>query len=413
MIEQSIARKVAGIALILIFLALMTVGNYRFCSAQPGGSDFLFRWLPTRIVLTETGSSPYTEEISNRVEIVDYGRLAQDNEPPGYFAYPYYTMLPFLPFALLPNYALARALWMTLLECAYLGCLFLSLKLTNAKLSMGQQTLLGVFLLFNANFTQGLVDGNPAGLAALFFFLSLYFIRTQQDRAAGIFLALSTMKPQMVILGCVFIFLWSIVQRRWLIVLYVMLGMALLFGGSLLFHPQWLSDFYHQITSYTGYASPSTPKAILGYWMPAGTANLLSRGLTIVSITMMLFYWWKSRKGNFEDVVLAVAVTFTLMPFTGITSAKSNFITLILLAVLLVNWSTEVHLSPWWLTGLIAVSLVTSWVYRYHGPRSTNFFFFDFYPLPLTLLGLLLLSQVWPRRMAIINSLGERYDETL
>jgi hypothetical protein len=103
----------AGIyALIVVgVLAALTWGNYRFTQQNPGGNDFLVHWMGTRTFLRE-GISPYSDEVALRIQTFAYGHPASGEEHELRVAYPLYSIVVFLPFALIPDFALARALWM-------------------------------------------------------------------------------------------------------------------------------------------------------------------------------------------------------------------------------------------------------------------------------------------------------------
>ena len=63
--------------------------------------------------------------------------------------------------------------------------------------------IFAALLLFSITWYHGVrpvINGNAAALVALFIALAFFFIQTKSDRAAGIVLALSTIKPQMVVL---------------------------------------------------------------------------------------------------------------------------------------------------------------------------------------------------------------------
>ena len=120
--------------LFFAFLFLLTYGNYNFAVSQPGGTDFLFRWKPTQLVLLEGFNSPYDPEILQQVMILHHGENANLNEEwPDFFSYPYYVMIIFTPFALIKDYTIARALWMTFIETVHITILLLSLIVLNYK----------------------------------------------------------------------------------------------------------------------------------------------------------------------------------------------------------------------------------------------------------------------------------------
>ncbi len=381
--------------LIMALIVLLFFANYTFAKNSPGGTDFLYRWLPTRLVFFKGYENPYSDEIEYQVELVHHGHAHQEDETPGIFAYPYYTMAVFLPFAFTENFLLARTAWMTLMELAHIAIILISLKITEYKPTKSILIALIFFSLFSAEFLQALVDGNPSSLAALFAVLSLFSIKKKSDRWAGIFLALSTIKPQLVILFFILIWLWAFFKKRWEIISSSLITLAILFGTSFILQPSWLAEFFKDVTTYTGVASPSTPRAILNYWMPASSANIIAWGLTIFSIFVLYKIWKPSFNKGFSALFWASSFTFVIMPFTGITSAKSNYIAMIPAVILLLQYANEkLNKNDTLLSAFLWLWIFLSWLFFYAGRNwvlgENLIYFVDFYPLPILLLTLYL-----------------------
>ena len=391
-----------GFLLIVLIILLLFYGNLQFTKVQPGGTDFLYRWLPTRLVLFEGFQNPYSPEAEYRVEMAHHGRPRQGSEPPGIFAYPYYTMGVIFPFALIPDFPTARAAWMTLLELALIIIVFLTFRMLDFKPSGMLVTALIVFAMFDADFTQPLIDGNPSGLAALFAILSLYCLSRKSDILAGVFLSLSTIKPQLVVLFFVLILGWAFFQKRWNVILSSVITLAVLFGISFLFLPAWLIEFVKDLLTYPGVARPSTPRAILSYWMPASLARSIALGLTVLSVFVLFRVWMNSFRRGFAGLFWAACITFTIMPLTGITSAKSNYIAMLPGIILLLKYGYERFGTKELLFSIfLLVWIGLSWLFFYGGRNwvigGNLIYFIDFYPMPIVLLVLFYLFRNAPR----------------
>ncbi|MFZ5908744.1 MAG: glycosyltransferase family 87 protein [Chloroflexota bacterium] len=389
-----------GILAGLLFIGLLFWANYRFSIAEPGGTDFLYRWLPTRLVVFEGYENPYSDEVEYQVELMHHGHAHQADETPGIFAYPYYTMGVFLPLALIRDFFLARALWMTLMELAHLGIIFLVLKMLNFTPGKNLTLALILFALLPADFAQPLVDGNPSSLAALFAVLALFFTWREKDAWAGVFLALSTIKPQLVILFFALVWLWAFSSRRWRIIAFSAGSLLLLLGSSFLLQPSWLAEFIKDLTTYTGVARPSTPHAIIRYWLPetaaAAIAIILSLFSLFVILRMVKFYYGK----DFSHLFVVAGLIFVLMPLSGITSAKSNYVGMFP-SVLLLLWFgvKKMKISENRFAVFLLVWIVLSWVFFVAGQNwvvnGTLIYFVDFYPLPLLLLSIFAAIRVF------------------
>ena len=381
------------ILLIAVFTALLFVGNYIFAQNEPGGADFLYRWLPTRLVFVEGYDNPYSDQVELEVELVHHGHAREGKEIPGMFAYPYHTMFALLPFALIKDFVLARVVWMTTMQLAHIGMIFLSTKMIGYKPT--KPILLGLilFAIFTADFFQALIDGNPSSLAALFAILSLFFLSRKSDAWAGVFLALSTIKPQMVILFFVLVWVWAFSKKRLMVIYFSLVTMLFLLGASFFLQPNWLSEFIKDITTYTGTASPSTPRAILSYWMSVHLADTIAWGLTILSLFILAYAWTKSYARDFPVFLWAASITFATMHLIGITSAKSNYIAMLPGVILLLQYGTEkLKSKSFWLGILLVIWIGFSWIFFYAGRTwivgDNLIYFLDFYPLPILLLSL-------------------------
>ncbi|MBE9524402.1 MAG: DUF2029 domain-containing protein [Chloroflexi bacterium] len=402
-LQKETQNKLLFILLITIFILLLFWGNYQFAKEQPGGTDFLYRWLPTRLVTFENYQNPYSPAVEYQVELMHHGHAHQENETPGIFAYPYYTMLVFLPFAFIEDFLVARAAWMTVMELAHLSILFLTLKMINFNPSKFAIFALLLFSLFNADFAQALIDGNPSSLATLFAVLALFFIYRRSDGLAGIFLALSTIKPQLVILFFALIWLWAFSKQRWRIIYSSLLTLILLLGISFVLQPSWFSEFINDLTTYTNVASPSTPNEILTYWMPSSLATKIAWVGTALSILIVLrtvsFYLGK----DFLTLLWSTSLIFTVMPLTGITSAKSNYITMLPGVILLLWYGIEKkRIKEIWLISFLLIWIGLSWFFFYGGRNwfvnDRLIYFVDFYPLPILLLALYFLVGPFKNR---------------
>ncbi|HUV28353.1 MAG TPA: hypothetical protein VMW34_13405, partial [Anaerolineales bacterium] len=147
------------VILVIAALVLLTMANYFFVQQNPGGNDFLVHWVGTRALIVD-GLSPYSDAVAERIQTLAYGRPAQPGEHELRVAYPLYSVLVFLPYALIGDYEIARALWMTTLEIALIGLAFLSLRLTRWKMSLW---LLQIFLIFSIlwyHSLRPLINGN-------------------------------------------------------------------------------------------------------------------------------------------------------------------------------------------------------------------------------------------------------------
>ncbi len=164
-------------------------------TSQPVEKDFLVPWLGARTFL-QYGDSPYGDPATRRRQIVYYGRLAATGQDPLMLWLPLPVELFYFPFALVSDYALAHAIWMTCLEIAMVALGALSLQLTGWKVG---RFLLPIFLLLPLFWVYGafsLVSGSAAGFIGLALVGFLLAVRSERDELAGGLLILMVSAPR-------------------------------------------------------------------------------------------------------------------------------------------------------------------------------------------------------------------------
>jgi hypothetical protein len=138
---------------------------------------------------------------------------------------------------------------------------------------------------------------------------------TDHAVAAGILLALSTIKPQLVWLLFVWLAIWTLTdwRRRYRWAVSFLATMAILFAASEWYLPHWILRFWQAIHDYQAYTGArSVLDTLLGApW---------SRALELVAFAAVLFIFWRERRqaantGAFIFTLsLALAATILLVP---------------------------------------------------------------------------------------------------
>ncbi|UCG24376.1 MAG: DUF2029 domain-containing protein [Chloroflexota bacterium] len=374
---------------ILVLAAGLTLANYRYAANSPGGNDFIPRWLGTRLLLAK-GQNPYGAETSLAIQEFMYGRPAKANEDQVLFVYPLYSALLFAPFALVGDYVVARALWMTALEMALLALAIVSLRLANWRPAAPVLVLVLLFTLSWYHGVRPLINGNAAILVALFVATALLSIRLNRDVTAGLFLALSTVKPQAVVLLLPLVLIWAFSRRRYRIVFSTLICLALLFILSTLIEPGWLSQNIHQVVAYPDYTLAGTPAAIFEIWWPSSGRWLGLATTTVLAI--LLLQQWRSTLSRDAFVLVPIAFfTLAITNLIGVTTAASNYIALLPgVIILLAFWRRDKGTFREWPAVLAMILLFVGlwmlfWFSRSGRAQSPVMFF----PVPLILITVL------------------------
>jgi hypothetical protein len=385
-------------AISVVTVVLMTFGNYQYAKSSPGGTDFLVHWMGTRNFIT-TGTSPYSDATALKIQTMVYGGAAKAGEHELRVAYPLYSMFFFLPFAIISNFTLARACWLTVLELCLIAIAILSLRLTYWK---PKPLLFGLLILFTVvsyNGARPLINGNAVILVTLLLVLSLLCIRNGKDEIAGILLAISTIKPQNVILLIAFIVFWALFNRRYRIIGYFLGSMVILVGFATLLIPDWLMQNFREVLRYPSYNPPGTVGAVMVSWWGA-IGSRLSIGLTAILIGLLGFEWWRGRNAGPRYFIWLSMLTLTVSQWIGIQTDPGNFILLypalfFSLEMISGRWKLKANV---FIVSLLAVITVGMWVLflatlqKSYQPIQNSVMFF---PLPMIVFALLYWVRWW------------------
>ncbi|MBS1249567.1 MAG: hypothetical protein MAG431_01147 [Chloroflexi bacterium] len=353
--------------IILITIILITVGglawgNYRFATQNPGGNDFLVHWVGARALIFE-GRSPYSDTVATQIQTIAYGHPAQAGEHDLRVAYPLYSELLFAPFALVENYAIARAAWMTLLEIALVTMTFLSLSLAQWRPNKWILTLCLLFTLIWYHAVRALINGNAVIIIGLLLTGAFVAIREKKDEVAGFLLAYTTIKPQLVVLIIPFILYWAIHQRRWKLVSWFLGSMAALVLGAMIFIPNWIIQNIWEIMRYPDYNPAGTLGQVLASWMP-GIVLQLKWGITITLSLLLLWEWWSARQQSFTRFLWTACLTLVISQWIGIQTDPGNFIYLFPALILILagfdkRWQKN---GIWVILAILSVLFVGLWL---------------------------------------------------
>jgi hypothetical protein len=388
-------------ALALVTLAGLSWTNYTFAEYNPGGNDFIPRWIGTRLFLSER-QSPYSPETTLAIQDAMYGRPAELGEDQALFAYPFYSALIFAPFAKVEEYSLARALWMTLLEAALLGTALIGVLLARWK---PERLTLAGFLIFSIlwyHSARPLINGNAAILVAFFLAVALWLVREGNDGAAGLLLALGTIKPQMALLVVPYILIWAISKRRLRVVWSFVLSMALLLGASFWLQPDWLAAEWGQALAYSSYTPPGSLATILADWWPAYGA-WVGWSISLLLALVLLFEWWASLGKSFEALLWAASLTLVLTNLVGVPTSTGNYVAMLpiiplVLAAFSRRLGQERKRYVWLALGILFAGLWALFLATLGDTAQYNEHLIMFLPLPILLLVNLYWLRAWVLR---------------
>lgn len=324
---------------IAVFAAVgvLTWQNLRYTRANPGGNEFLVQWMGTRNFLT-SGTSPYSDETALKVQELAYGRAAGKGEPQLRNVYPFYSMAIFFPFALIPKFEVARAVFMTILELALVLTIIFSIRLARWRPHILQLLLFVLFSLFWFHSIRPLLDGSVSILVALFVTAGFLALKNGGDGFAGLLFALATIKPNVVVLLVLFVLIWAAANSRWQLVGWLVGTIFLLSAASALLLPDWIIQNLREVIQFPSANPPGTLGGVLAVHFPAMAARI-ARLVYAVLIGMIVVEWWWSRHADFRGFLWAALFTLVLSQWVGIPTSPQNFIVLLpALALVFSTW---------------------------------------------------------------------------
>jgi hypothetical protein len=389
-------KLVFAILGVLIISTVLTWGNYAYAREKPGGNDFMIPWLATRLLITR-GVSPYSIEATSAIGNFAYGYPAKSGEQELSFNDPLYSVALYVPFALIPDYLLARALWMTLLEWSLVLLAVFSMKTINWKPG---PLLVAVFFIFSLSWFHSLyplASGDVSILIALLLIGGLWAIKNHADELAGVLLAFSTIKPEVGLLLIVFILVWSIANKRWRIVTWIPGTILLLTLSGVLLIPDWLLQFTQKIILASNFPQPFNFSAALQSLMP-GLGERIALGVTGVLVIILIIEWRTALKNKFRGFLWASVLTLVASQWIGIPTSPVNFIILlpgIVLTFQVLEERWQYAGKVYAIASMVLLSVGIWWMYEatLNPAGNTGQLAVLFLPVP----GFLLLTLYWIR----------------
>jgi hypothetical protein len=366
---------------------------------HPGHNDFMSRWEGARSYWID-GLNPYGDQASLNIQMAIYGRPVVEGEDPGYFAYPFYTVLLIAPLVTL-NYAWAAAIWMVLLEVCLIGALLLMLNLLRWRPPPLLFGVLMLWALLDYFASRGLILGQPGVLVYFLEIAALWAFYRERPILGGVVLAISTLKPQMGFLIVPFLLLWALRTQRWRFLAAFTITFGLLFIVSFLMTPTWLGDWLRQVSNYGSYTALGSPVWIvsetLRYYTGAGA--WLEGLLNLIFYGVMLWAWYGVLvRQQHERFLWAAALTLTVTHLVAPRTATPHYVVFTL--PLLFYFQQIVRLNRrrglWIVFGLLLTMFILTWVHqlttvvnRFEHPTL-------YLPLPFGMFALLIvLRRLW------------------
>ncbi|PKO11058.1 MAG: hypothetical protein CVU40_02500 [Chloroflexi bacterium HGW-Chloroflexi-2] len=407
--QQRTIKETLQILLLLIIVGLFIFGNLQYTAKNPGGNDFLVHWVGTQSFVKE-GISPYSDNVALRIQNLVYGRPAQAGEHELRVAYPFYSVFIFLPFSLIDDFTVARALWMTALEFLIIFSTIMMIRMVNWKPKFLITFLIIVFSLFWYHGLRSIINGNAVVLILFLIILSIYAIIHKQDELAGICLAFITIKPQVVFAFIIFLVFWSLSNRRYKVIFWFFGSLIALIVLGLFIMPTWPMEFIREVFRYPSYNPPGTPATALAEILP-GIGRQLGIILSVVSALILLVEWFFGRYSRENKFIWISSLTLAMGQWLNVQTDPGNFLIMfpaiiLILRIIEDRWRNS---GQWIILLFLSVLFFIPWIifirtidFGYQPLQNPIMFF----PVPLMLIIGLFWVRWWVKNPVtdIINS---------
>ena len=328
--EPGIRRLLLALALaasMWIYVQHVMVGHQLAEAAQrdiPRGnlSDLYPRWLGTRELLLRH-RNPYSPQITREIQSGYYGRPldpSRPNDPKDQqaFAYPLYVVFLLAPTITLP-FPMVQIGFFWLLVVATIVTVLLWLRTLHWPAPWATTATLILLTLGSFQVLQGLKLQQLTLVVGALIAGSVALLATDHLFAAGILLALATIKPQLVAPLAAWLMLWVVSDwpRRRDFALAFGGTLAALMAGAQLLLPGWMGQFRQAVSEYRQYNNGAL--SVLQFL----TSPLWGDVLAILALLALARLCWKLRRAPASSTafgwitVLVLAVTILIAPKTS------------------------------------------------------------------------------------------------
>jgi hypothetical protein len=282
-------------------------------------SDLYPRWLGARELLLHD-RDPYGADITREIQSGYYGRVldpARPNDPKDQqaFAYPVYVALLLSPTVKM-SFALAQAIFFWLLIGLTAASVLFWLHALEWRISGVAIMVWVLFTLSCFPAIQGIKLQQLSVLVAALVAVFLYALARRHFVAAGVFLAIATIKPQLVALPILWLCIWVVGdwRKRQRVLWSFAITMGVLIVGGELLLPGWIREFREALAAYYQYTGGG--KSVLD----VALTPIWGRAVSAVLVGTLGVVTWQVRRSDERSAefqwsfALALAITLAVIP---------------------------------------------------------------------------------------------------
>jgi len=285
-------------------------------------SDLYPRWLGARELLLNH-RNPYSPEVTREIEAGYYGRpldpgRAEDPHDQQGFAYPVYVVFLLAPSAHFP-FPVVQEGFRWLVVVLTIASVPLWLAALRWRTSPIITTALVVLTMGSFPAVQGIKLQQLSLLVAALIAACMASIARRHLVAAGVLLALATIKPQLSAPLTGWLILWGLGdwQRRKGLIWGFALTLMTLIGAAQFVLPGWISDFYKAVVAYRKYTAGAG--SLLDTLITPGWGKVLSL-MIVVALACICWRLRREEANSFAFALissLVLAATVVIVPMVA------------------------------------------------------------------------------------------------
>jgi hypothetical protein len=244
----------------------------------------------------------------------------------------------------------------------------------------------------------------------LFLVAALLALRRGRDGWAGVWLAASSVKPQMGIVVVLWLVCWAVGSRRWRVVGGLLMGGALMSLAAMALFPRWPLSFLEDVQRYSQVAGGRNPLSVLVMLVYPTGPEVIRYGLAGLLLAGMLGAF---RRGWRRDEPLLLLATHWAIVFSLLVPFQTGTTNQAMLLIPMFAWLCRAlrRRGRWWtLIGGLVV-LIGPWVLFLSTIKGNWENPLLFLPLPLLGLAILVCTEVQRWRLSRQKTVPPSYGD--
>lgn len=343
--KKSIYQGILWLLLLISIVLFARIAPILTVTCYLHSDDFIRYWASGK--LNVQGENPY--ELARIIKLQEEAGDANSNISNAIVLNPPWAIALLMPFGLF-DYYIGRLSWLFLSIALILISAIILWKIYSGNPKHRWFVILLVFIF--APTISVLEVGQIAAFVLIGITGFIYFTSVvRNDWMAGISLAIISIKPQLILLFWVALLFWIIQQRRWKILLSIIVTILSLTLVAVITNPHIVGQYLHMLQTYqiSDWASPTIGAYIRYFWLE--TQQFWLQFLPVVLGGIWLIYYWYRHYETWNwvnELPIILLVSMILSPYSWTYDLVVLIPAVVLATIWIANdwkrWSTALML---------------------------------------------------------------------